>query len=163
MLAAVLIGLSLIGATTAVHYAVLHAAARWLMRVDRGFAATLFLVVYAASTAHLIEAGLYAAGLWLGDAVLNLGAFAGPAAMSAMDYFYFSLINYTTLGLGDIYPTGHLRFIAGVEAFNGFLLISCSASFLFLAMRRDHLQAFADRAAARASRLATRADGEPAR
>ena len=41
-----------------------------------------------------------------------------------MDIFYFSLVNYTSLGLGDIYPTGHSRFLAGLESLNGFLLIS---------------------------------------
>jgi hypothetical protein len=51
-----------------------------------------------------------------------------------MDVFYFSLVSYTSLGLGDIVPTGHLRFVAGVEALNGFLLISCSAAMLFLFM-----------------------------
>jgi hypothetical protein len=46
---------------------------------------------------------------------------------------------YTSLGLGDIYPTGHLRFLAGIEALNGFLLISCSASTIFLVTtRRNH-------------------------
>ncbi|MEQ8900570.1 MAG: ion channel [Roseovarius sp.] len=53
-----------------------------------------------------------------------------------MDFFYFSLVNYSSLGLGDIYPTGHLRFLAGVEALNGFLLISCSASTIFLVVTR---------------------------
>jgi len=51
-----------------------------------------------------------------------------------MDTIYFSLVNYTSLGLGDIYPTGHLRFLAGIASLNGFLLIGCSASFLFLYM-----------------------------
>lgn len=45
--------------------------------------------------------------------------------MTAVDTLHFSLVNYTSLGLGDIYPTGHLRFLAGVEPLNGFLLISC--------------------------------------
>ena len=55
--------------------------------------------------------------------------------MSAMDYFYFSLINVTTLGLGDIYPTEHLRVIAGVEALTGFALISCSAQLFWTMMK----------------------------
>ncbi len=57
------------------------------------------------------------------------------SAMGWMDYFYFSLINITTLGLGDIYPTQHLRVIAGVEALTGFALISCSAQ-LFWSMTK---------------------------
>lgn len=49
-----------------------------------------------------------------------------------MDAFYFSLVSYTILGLGDIVPTGHLRFTAGVEALNGFLFNSCFAAMLVL-------------------------------
>lgn len=51
--------------------------------------------------------------------------------MTAVDTLHFSLVNYTSLGLGDIYPTGHLRFLAGVEPLNGFLLISCSAALIY--------------------------------
>ena len=40
------------------------------------------------------------------------------------------------VGLGDIEPQGHIRFITAVEALNGFLLITWSASFTFLAMGR---------------------------
>ena len=60
--------------------------------------------------------------------------FAELKPLRAMDVFYFSLVSYTSLGLGDIVPTGHLRLVAGVEALNGFLLISCSAAYLFLFM-----------------------------
>lgn len=52
--------------------------------------------------------------------------------MSAMDYVYLSLVNYTSSGLGAIYPDGHLRFVSGVEALNGFLLISCFAPFSYV-------------------------------
>lgn len=89
---------------------------------------------YAAGLAHLIEAGLYAVGFWFGR-MAGLGSFKsieGPVGM--METYYFSLVNYTSLGLGDIYPTGHLRFLAGVESLNGFLLISCSAAFIFVLM-----------------------------
>lgn len=62
-----------------------------------------------------------------------------------MDYLYFSLVDYNTLGLGGIYPTGHLRFPAGVEAVNGFLLISCSATFIHRLLTVKELVAQADR------------------
>lgn len=44
---------------------------------------------------------------------------------------YLSVVNCSSLGLDDIYPTGHLRFLASVEALNGFLLIRYSASTSF--------------------------------
>ncbi|MBU1756976.1 MAG: potassium channel family protein [Alphaproteobacteria bacterium] len=66
---------------------------------------------------------------------MDLGGFDKTPSMSAMDYFYFSLINVTTLGLGDIYPTEHLRVLAGIEALTGFALISCSAQLFWTMMK----------------------------
>ncbi|MCF3595057.1 potassium channel family protein [Rhodobacteraceae bacterium LMO-12] len=81
--------------------------------------------------AHVIESGFYAVGLVIGES-MGLGGLVQENVISPMDVFYFSVVNYTSLGLGDIYPTGHLRLLAGVETLNGFLLISCSASTIFL-------------------------------
>lgn len=41
-----------------------------------------------------------------------------------------------SLGLGDMFPSGHLRLISAIEALNGLILIGWSTSFTFLAMRR---------------------------
>ena len=97
--------------------------------------ARLLLALYGLGGAHILEAGLYAIGFSLGDN-LGIGGFEQEDVNSFMDVFYFSLVNYSSLGLGDIYPTGHFRFLAGVEALNGFLLISCSASTIFLVVTR---------------------------
>ena len=67
---------------------------------------------------------------------MGLGGFRQAGAMTAMDYFYFSLINVTTLGLADIFPTEHLRVLAGVEALTGFALISCSAQLFWTMMHK---------------------------
>jgi hypothetical protein len=84
---------------------------------------------------HLFVAVLFAAGFWLGSE-LGLGSFDETSGMDWMDYFYFSLINVTTLGLGDIYPTQHLRVLAGIEALTGFALISCSAQLFWKMMAK---------------------------
>ena len=98
----------------------------------------LLVALYVLAAAHVAEAGLYAVGFSLGE-WMGIGGFAQENLDSVMDVFYFSVVNYTSLGLGDIYPTGHLRFLAGIEALNGFLLISCSASTIFLVTtRRNH-------------------------
>jgi potassium channel LctB len=88
---------------------------------------------------HLTVAAFFAAGFWIGEE-LGLGGFRQADAMTAMDYFYFSLINVTTLGLADIFPTDHLRVLAGVEALTGFALISCSAQLFWSMMKKgdDH-------------------------
>jgi len=42
----------------------------------------------------------------------------------------------TTADLGDIVPAGPLRLLAGVEALMGFVLITRTASYLYLEMTR---------------------------
>jgi hypothetical protein len=53
-----------------------------------------------------------------------------------MSFLYFSSETYTTLGFGDIYPTGALRMICGIESLIGLLMVSWTASFTYLEMRR---------------------------
>jgi hypothetical protein len=55
---------------------------------------------------------------------------------SLIDCSYFSFTTYTTLGFGDIQPIGDLRFLIGMESLTGLVLITWTASFLFLEMNR---------------------------
>ncbi|MDT0576462.1 potassium channel family protein [Croceicoccus sp. F390] len=82
---------------------------------------------------HLAVAALFAAGFAFAIE-LGLGGFKQRDAVDAMDLFYYSLINITTVGLGNIYPEGHLRAMTGIESLTGFLLISCTAQFVFQTM-----------------------------
>lgn len=93
------------------------------------------LLMTGLATLHLLEVGIYALAFQLG-AWAEIGGFTGGGSMSAMDTYYFSLINFTTVGLGPSYPTGHLRFLAGFESFNGFLCISMSASIVFQQIKK---------------------------
>ena len=85
---------------------------------------------------HLLQIGLFAGGFWIAATFFRIGGFEGAAMAHPLDYLYFSAVIYTSLGIGDIVPTGHLRFLVGVEALNGLLLIAWSASFLFATMNR---------------------------
>lgn len=58
------------------------------------------------------------------------------ASLDFLDYVYFSAITYTTLGYGDLVPTGPIRFLTGTEALIGLMLITWSASITFLEMQR---------------------------
>ena len=85
-------------------------------------------VVFIAISSQLLLAIIFTLAYEVG-LYLELGGFKQPA--TSIDIFYFSLTTITTLGLGSIEPTGHLRMLAGVESATGFLLISCSASKVF--------------------------------
>lgn len=95
----------------------------------------LFIVI-ALFFAHLVEIGLYAICYEVSIKYFNLGGFHGEGINTFMEYMYFSIVTYTSLGLGDVYPVGHIRFITGIEALNGLMLITWSASFTFLTMKR---------------------------
>ena len=134
MLMAIFISILLIALTLSIHYVVFHQVSATL--IDRGCPCYrgLTLAVGAITLAHVVEAAAFAVGFWLGEEVLSLGSFDTAKAMSWMDYFYFSLVNFTTLGRGDITPMGHLRFIVGIEAFVGFLMITASGSYVLQVM-----------------------------
>jgi hypothetical protein len=98
--------------------------------------ARVMLAVLTLFVAHFIQIAVYAVAFGVGHQVLNLGSFSGEGVQTTLDYFYFSAVSFTSLGLGDIFPKDHLRFITGVEALNGLLLIAWSGAFLFAMMNR---------------------------
>ena len=59
---------------------------------------------------------------------------------SIMDSVYFSFTVFSTVGFGDIEPTGNLRFLTGIESLTGLVLITWSASFLYFEMQRHWKQ-----------------------
>lgn len=136
MIASVLISFLLFGLTGLIHYSVMMLVLSRVSKSRLRPIARMITGFYAAGAAHLFEAGLYAIGFAIGRrlGIGNVQSTDGPVEM--MQLFYFSLVNYTSLGLGDIHPTDHLRFMAGLESLNGFLLISCSAAFIFMLMTR---------------------------
>ena len=55
---------------------------------------------------------------------------------SITDHLFYPCAELTTADLGDIVPRGPLRLLAGVEALTGFVLITWTASYLYLEMTR---------------------------
>jgi hypothetical protein len=131
---AIFISIALIFFTLSLHYIVFRQVSAILFRWGCPCYRGLVLAVTAITLAHVVEAAAFAIGFWGGDVVLDIGSFNTAQAMSWMDYFYFSLVNFTTLGRGDIAPTGHLRLLAAIEAFVGFLMITASGTYVLQVM-----------------------------
>ena len=89
----------------------------------------LLLGVFALFAAHSLEVWIFAGGLYVAREFFTLGDLTGAFDGSAEDYLYISLVNYTTLGYGEIVPTGHMRTICGFEALMGLLMMAWSAAF----------------------------------
>ncbi|HEX2803981.1 MAG TPA: potassium channel family protein [Sphingomicrobium sp.] len=133
---ALLISAALAILTIFIHYEVLTTS--WPIR--SGAAVTLRAHMARLLTgifiAHLIEIAIYAAAYYLMHDHLGLGTINGATGEGLSDYFYYSITSYTTLGFGDLYPSGPIRIVTGIESLNGLVLIGWSTSYTYLAMQR---------------------------
>ena len=87
-----------------------------------------------AMLAHTIEIWVFALAYYLMINYLGWGSMVGNLEGGIQDYFYYSFTSYTTLGFGDIIPIGDIRYLTGVESLTGLVLITWTASFLYLEM-----------------------------
>jgi len=128
--------LMLLAVTTLIHYEVLRGLQITLPNLQIPVRTKLLVVIFGAFFAHIAEIGLYAAVLFVLTSYADIGHIAGQSATRFLDCIYFSAETYTSLGMGDIAPSGPVRLFAGVESLNGLLLIAWSASFTYLSMEK---------------------------
>ncbi|MEQ8515683.1 MAG: potassium channel family protein [Alphaproteobacteria bacterium] len=136
MVVAIVLAVAMVVMTAALHYYVLQWLSGGMARIPLRPGPRVLSIVFVILATHIIQVVLYALAYGASIHILNLGTFGGLTVERPLDFLYFSIVTYTSLGLGDVFPTGHLRFLAGVEALNGLLLIAWSGSFIFLAMGR---------------------------
>ena len=96
--------------------------------------------IFGALLAHIAEIWMFAFGYFFIIKFTDLGSLVafdtGEVIHNIMNCIYYSFITYTTLGFGDIIPTGSLRFLTGLESLTGLVLITWTASFMYFEMRR---------------------------
>lgn len=120
------------------HYEFLHQMSRYLPQLGERFhRGRITLAVLGVLLAHAIEVWAFAVAYYLmhhGNDVWGylIGNFNG----TLLDCVYFSFTTFTTLGFGDIEPFGHIRYLSGIEALTGLIMITWSASYLFIEMQR---------------------------
>ena len=123
--------------TVLVHYESLRLITRHVLPTTRRWSQPHFIVIVTCVfLAHTVEVWLFALCYYLMVEIFGLGGLAGDVEGTLVDYVYFSVVSYTSLGLGDLYPVGYLRLLTGVEALSGLLMIGWSASYTYLVMRR---------------------------
>jgi hypothetical protein len=122
--------------TVLVHYEVLRVASVWLPRITLPPRQRIVVAILAAFISHTIEVWMYAVAYYFLRDHFGIGGFGGALENHFVDYLYFSTATYSSLGYGDIYPTGGLRLVAGIETVAGLVMIGWSASFTYLAMEK---------------------------
>lgn len=98
--------------------------------------AKVLAALIGAIASHALQIAAFALAYYLLRDKFWMGGFGGTFQDTLMSFLYFSSETYTTLGFGDIYPTGQLRLMCGIESLIGLLMVSWTASFTYLEMRR---------------------------
>lgn len=138
VLQVILINSLIVVIVVAVHYEFLHVMGRLLPRFGEHFhRERISLAVLGTLVAHAVEVWIFAGAYYLMHHADTWGHLTGNFSGTLMDCAYFSFTTFTTLGFGDIEPFGHIRYLTGIEALTGLILITWSASFLFVEMQRN--------------------------
>lgn len=98
--------------------------------------ARVLAAILGAFVSHFIQISLFALAYYLVSDFAGARFDGTAAGRSYESFLYFSTETYTSLGLGDMYPLGFARLIVGVESIVGLLMISWTASFTYLEMRK---------------------------
>jgi len=118
------------------HYEVLSGCSRFISPAIRSHRRDTIFLILVIMAAHVVEMWLFAIGYFFMSGFEGLGTLAGLELNTLVDYAYYSAMVYTTVGFGDIVPVGAVRFMSGMEALTGLVMITWSASFTFLVMQR---------------------------
>ena len=118
------------------HYEALAGLTRLLRRLTFRARQRILILIPCVMIAHIAQIWVFGLTYVVLLSDPAYGAINGSAEMNLFDYVYFSAMVYTTVGFGDLVPSGYIRLLAGMEGLTGLVSITWSASFAFLEMQR---------------------------
>ena len=127
-----------VGAVVMMHYEGLNLLSRTLAHRRTSHRRRKVLYgIFGVLALHLVEMWIF--GLTMAALLLmpDTGHISGADRLGLLDSVYLAATTYTTLGFGDLTPVGPIRFLVGMIALTGFVLVAWSASFTYLEMSRD--------------------------
>jgi hypothetical protein len=136
MLSIILLICVVVALCVVIHYEFLLQLTRLLPKFQIRPRLRILLGVFVALIAHSVEIWIFAVAYYFMHRSENWGTLEGNFDGSLEASVYYSFTTYTTLGFGDIAPFGELRFLTGVESLTGLVLITWTASFLYMEMSR---------------------------
>ena len=120
-----------------IHYEAMAFTIRVLPRTMLSRRTRIVALILMMIVAHVIEIWMFGFLYWFFHAWPELGAISGSFTEGALDYIYFSVITFTTVGYGDYIPHGPVTILCGTEALVGISFLAWTASVTFLEMQRD--------------------------
>lgn len=136
MITVFLVNITIIAIAVLIHYEFLYRTSLAIPRMKVKHRFRIVFGVIAALVAHSIEIWLFSIAYYVFNGYREWGYLAGNFDGTLWDCVYFSYTTFTTLGLGDIEPHGHIQHLVGLESLTGLLLITWTASFLYYEMQR---------------------------
>ncbi len=137
MIAAYIINSILVATAVLIHFEALNMLSIVTPKMPIRHRLRVLIGVFGALVAHVIEIWVFAFGYYFMVNYADLGTLTGNFGNGLMNCVYFSFVSFTTLGFGDIVATGDARFLAGLEALTGLVLITWTASFMFIEMQKQ--------------------------
>jgi hypothetical protein len=126
------ISLGLIIFCVAVFYEIMAHVWVRLPRLEGRHRTQILFTVLASFLGHTMAVWVFGATYFLLANHFGFGALEGHIDHHILDYVYFSVVSYSSLGLGDVTPTGGLRLLVGVEAITGLILIGWTITFTYI-------------------------------
>ena len=142
MLIAFFINSVLVAMAVMIHYEMLYRLSRFMPKLVIKHRYRLVVGIFGALLAHIAEIWMFAFGYYVLIQYSSLGSLntvlgeTTQNVLNLMDCVYYSFVTYTTLGFGDVIPTGTLRFLTGLESLTGLVLITWTASFMYFEMQK---------------------------
>lgn len=140
MFIAFIINSLLVAMAIMIHYEMLYRLSKLMPALVIKHRYRLVVGIFGALMAHITEIWMFAFGYYFLIRFTTLGSLvafdSGDSIHDLMDCLYYSFITYTTLGFGDLIPTGSLRFLTGLESLTGLVLITWTASFMYFEMQK---------------------------
>ncbi|MFY9287952.1 MAG: ion channel [Alphaproteobacteria bacterium] len=96
----------------------------------------IMLMMAALIVGHILEIWIFAIAMLCITFAPQLGYLSGNYDNTLNSLLYFSAVNYTSLGYGDIHPHGAIRSLFVSETLAGLMMIAWSASFTYLKMEQ---------------------------
>ena len=136
MLLIFLINAVIVTIVVVIHYEVLRALTTQIPKLPIAPRLRVVYGVLGSMIAHVVEVWVFAFAYYFLIRMESFGELQGNFDGSLRDCAYYSITAYSSLGTGDIEPHGLIRFVAGMEALAGLVMITWSASFMFIEMQK---------------------------
>ncbi|AYF86775.1 potassium channel family protein [Pseudomonas sp. JS3066] len=136
MTLAILVNILVVLMAVIIHYEFLLRLNLLMPKLKIWHRSRIIFGVLGALVAHAVEVWIFAISYFLMIRAEGWGTLTGRFDGSLLDCVYFSFTTFTTIGFGDIEPVGSLRYLTGLEALTGLVLITWTASFLFIEMQK---------------------------